>query len=247
MKKFHVDINCDVGEGVGNEESLLPLISSCNIACGGHTGNYESMTHVVKLAKEYNVLVGAHPSYPDKENFGRVTMKVEHNDLIDSIKRQIYDLEKILRTNQMELHHIKPHGALYNDLAKSEALSEVFLRAIDSYKNSVFLYLPPNSIIKRMAQSRGFRIKNEAFADRSYHQDLSLVSRKLPNAVLNNPKEVLTHLVKMVKKDKVLTIDDKEISIKADTYCLHGDTPNALQILMYLVQELPKQQIQILK
>ncbi len=247
MEGIYIDINCDVGEGIGNEADLLPLISSCNIACGGHAGNDGSMAQVVKLAKHYGVRIGAHPSYPDKENFGRFSMDIGSTELTNSIKTQIHDLKTILHKEQVTMHHIKPHGALYNDLAKNGALAELFLKAIASDRESAILYAPPGSVIAKKAIKHHFKVKLEAFADRSYNPDLSLVSRKLPNAVLNNPKIILNHLVKMVHENKVLTIDGKELPIEAQTYCLHGDTPNALQILTYLSEELPKKQIYIQK
>ena len=205
------------------------------------------MTQVVKLAKQYGVRIGAHPSYPDKENFGRFSMEIGSTDLSNSIKTQILALKTILKKEQVTLHHIKPHGALYNDLAKNEALADLFLKAIASYRESTVLYTPPDSVIAKKAIKHGFKVKLEAFADRSYNQDQSLVSRKLPNAVLNDPKVVLDHLIKMVCENKVVTIDGEESHIEAQTYCLHGDTPNALQILTYLSEELPKQQIYIKK
>ena len=247
MEGIYIDINCDVGEGIGNEADLLPLISSCNIACGGHAGDEGSMAQVVKLAKQYGVRIGAHPSYPDKENFGRFSMEIGSTELSNSIKTQILALKTILKKEKVTLHHIKPHGALYNDLAKNEALADLFLKAIAPFRDSVFLYVPPGSVIAKKALKHDFKLKLEAFADRSYNPDQSLVSRKLPNAVLNDPKVVLDHLIKMVCENKVVTIDGEESHIKAQTYCLHGDTPNALQILTYLSEELPKQQIYIKK
>lgn len=247
MEGIYIDINCDVGEGIDNEADLLPMISSCNIACGGHAGDEGSMAQVVKLAKKYGVRIGAHPSYPDKENFGRFSMDIGSTALVNSIRAQIHALKTILHKEQVSLHHIKPHGALYNDLVKNEALADLFLKAIASYSESVVLYAPPDSVIAKKAIKHGFKVKLEAFADRSYNPDLSLVSRKLPNAVLDNPKLVLDHLVKMVHENKVVTINGRESHIEAQTYCLHGDTPNALQILMYLSEELPKKQIYIQK
>lgn len=247
MKKLVIDINCDVGEGVGNEEDILPLISSCNIACGGHTGDDESMARTVALAKKYGVLIGAHPSYPDRDNFGRTTMVIEDDLLKKGIQRQINDLTTILNREQVSLHHIKAHGALYNDLAKNPALADLFLSVIEPYKSFTVLYVPPDSIIAQKAKDQGFALKYEAFADRNYNDDLSLVSRSLPSAVIRKPEAVLDHLATMVKKEKVITISGVERDLHADTYCIHGDTPNAFQILMYLSQELPKQQIYIKK
>ena len=247
MKKITIDINCDVGEGIGNEADILPLISSCNIACGGHTGDAESMARTVALAKKHGVLVGAHPSYPDCGNFGRTTMVIEDDLLKKDIQRQISDLTTILNREQVPLNHIKAHGALYNDLAKNPALADLFLSVIEPYKPSAVLYVPPDSIIALKAKEQGFSIKFEAFADRNYNDDLSLVSRRFPSAVIREPKAVLDHLVAMVEKEKVITINGVERALQADTYCLHGDTPNAFQILMYLSKELPKQQIYIKK
>ncbi len=247
MEGIFIDINCDVGEGVDNEAELLPLISSCNIACGGHAGDDESMTQVVKLAKQFKVLIGAHPSYPDRENFGRVSMDVPSNVLIGSLRAQVHGLEKIIAKEQLLMHHIKPHGALYNDLVKNGALADLFLKAIEAYKETTILYSPPRSEIAKKAIKEGFKVKFEAFADRSYNQDLSLASRELPNAVLNEPQLVLDQLVKMVNENKVFAINGAIADITVDTYCLHGDTPNALQILTYLTQELPKKQIYIQK
>ena len=126
MAKRTIDINCDVGEGVGNEEALFPLISSCNIACGGHAGSKESIVFCLELAKKYNVKVGAHPSYPDKENFGRVSMNLSDDELILGIKQQMQLFMSLCSQMNVELHHIKPHGALYNDIAKDEHLAKTF-------------------------------------------------------------------------------------------------------------------------
>ncbi|MGB5435674.1 MAG: 5-oxoprolinase subunit PxpA [Maribacter sp.] len=247
MEKRYIDINCDVGEGIGNEAGILPLVSSCNIACGGHTGDSTSMASTAKLAKEYGVHIGAHPSYPDPGNFGRISMVIDSHALMESIRQQIKTLKRILDEEHLVMHHIKPHGALYNDLVRDHELSDLFLNAIENYKDSVFLYAPFGSIIAQKAIEKGVKIKFEAFADRTYNPDLGLVSRRLPNAVLKEPQAVLDQLLTMVLKGKVMTVDGSEVPLQADTFCLHGDTPNALQILMYLSEELPKQQIYIKK
>jgi len=245
MENFVIDINCDVGEGIGNERALLPLISSCNIACGGHYGDQHTMKEVVLLAKKYKVKVGAHPSYPDPGNFGRVSMSLAADDLTSTIQDQLSSFLAILKTEQVPLRHIKAHGALYNDTAKDLIAARSYLKAISSLKKSAFLYVPFGSVIEREAVRQGFQIKREAFADRNYNIDLSLVSRKLPHAVLDNSKKVLTHLVSMVKKKQVQTFDGAILPIKADTFCIHGDTPAALQILMYLSKQLVNHNIEI--
>jgi len=245
MKKIAIDINCDIGEGIGNEKNLLTLISSCNIACGGHTGNEASMKETVRLAQFYNVKIGAHPSYPDMENFGRISKPILQEDLIRSIQRQIRGLEAVITEEKATLHHIKPHGALYNDIAKNKALAIAFLRGIAKYRTKVFLYVPFASEIEKEALKRGFRIKYEAFADRNYNADLSLVSRESPEALILDKEKVLCHVLEIVNRNIVRTLTGQEAKILADTFCIHSDTPLAFEIVSYLTEELPKQNIYI--
>lgn len=242
-----IDINCDLGEGVDNEADIMPMISSCSIACGGHAGNLETMERVVGLAMVNGVLVGAHPSYPDKENFGRVSMSISAEALKKSIKDQIESLAAVLKTKAIALNHIKPHGALYNDIAKDRGLALLFLDSVAPYKDKVVLYVPYASEIAKQAKEAGYRIKYEAFADRNYNQDLTLVSRKAPNALIQEPQEVLDHILLMANRGMVKTVTGTKIQLMADTYCIHGDSPATLQILMYLSQQLPKKQIFIKK
>ena len=240
-----IDINCDVGEGVGNEKELFPMISSCNIACGGHTGSKETIRWCLELAKEFNVKVGAHPSYPDKENFGRVSMSISDADLIKSIQTQMQLFESVRSKLNTPLHHIKPHGALYNDIAKNEQLSQAFLKSIEAFKDEVYLYLPFNSVVEKVAKNNGYKVRIEAFADRNYNNDLNLVSRNEDNALISNEEEVLKHVLRMAKDNVVKTIKNEDIAMNADTYCIHGDTPSALQILMYITEHLPEYNLQV--
>ncbi|MGX1929980.1 5-oxoprolinase subunit PxpA [Flagellimonas sp. 2504JD4-2] len=245
MEEWYIDINCDVGEGVGNESQLLPLISSCNIACGGHAGDVETMEKVVRLAQKNNVKIGAHPSYPDKLNFGRQVMSISDENLRQSIVEQLKIFDEVLKGEGGNLHHIKAHGALYNQTAKDKNLATLYLDAVDSYREDAFLYVPFGSIITKLAVERGFNIIYEAFADRNYNIDLSLVSRQLDNALIKEPEHVLKHIIPIIKKGEVVTISNERVKIKADTLCIHGDTPSALQILMYLSEELPHCGIQL--
>ncbi len=234
-----------MGEGLGNEKDLMPYISSCSIACGGHAGNSQSMLQVALLAKRHQVKVGAHPSYPDKDNFGRVSMDILPELLIDSITNQMEDFVTILKAEKIELHHIKPHGALYNDIATNTVLARTFLKAIDRYRNTAYLYVPHASVISREAKGQSFKVKHEAFGDRNYNRDLSLISRSLSEAVIHSPEKALAHIVTMLKEGQVRTLDGDIIKIIAETFCIHGDTPSALQILMYLSEELPNHNIHI--
>jgi len=243
ISKVFIDINCDVGEGIGNESDLFPHISSCNVACGGHAGDINTMSEVVQLANKFKIKVGAHPSYPDRDNFGRKSMKIEKNRLKASIRKQIEELEAILNSSNMELHHIKAHGALYNDIAVDLDLSAIYLESILAYKDHVLLYLPYGSVIEEEARKQGYKISLEAFGDRNYNEDLSLVSRDSSNAMIEEPKKVLDHIISMIVNNEVYTLNGVKMSFSADTYCIHGDTATALQILMYLSDELPKQHI----
>lgn len=239
-----IDINSDVGEGVGNETELMPLISSCNIACGGHAGNEATMRRTIQLAMKHHVKIGAHPSYPDKVNFGRKTMDIPSEDLISSIRKQLALFSNVLETEGGELNHIKPHGALYNDIARNKMLANIFLDAILEYTH-VPIYCPFGSVIENEVKNRNIMVVYEAFADRNYQKDLSLVSRTEENALIENPEEVLEHIDRMIKTGKVLTVNGEEIEILAHTFCVHGDTPSALKILTYLHKELPNYNIQI--
>lgn len=229
-----IDINCDVGEGMNNEDILMQYIQSCNIACGSHAGDEKQMQNIVSLAIEYKVKIGAHPSYPDVENFGRKTMVMEPDEFKKSIQNQINLLLKIVKEQGASLHHIKPHGALYNDLAKSDDLSLEFLNAVMPYKNMVKLYVPYNSAIEKNALKNGFSIIYEAFADRNYNEDLSLVSRQEKEALITNPNLILQNVLEMVNTQKVTTVSGKKVAIKAATFCVHSDTENAVEIVRVL-------------
>ena len=242
---FHIDINADVGEGIDNEANLMPLLSSCNIACGGHAGDLVSMTTIVKLAKRYNVKIGAHPSFPDQLNFGREIMELSSSDLYASLKHQINALQTVLYQENVDLHHVKPHGALYNLAAKDEKTARVIIEVIKSISSPIKLYAPFNSVIAKMAKKEQIEVVFEAFADRNYNADLSLVSRKNKDAILHEKETVLRHVLNMVKYQKVMSVSGVEVPIKASTFCVHGDTANAIEILKHLSGNLKKNNIQI--
>lgn len=233
-----IDINCDVGEGVGNEHDLMPYIQSCNIACGGHAGNEFLMKEVVALAIKHKVKIGAHPSYPDIENFGRRSIKISKNELSETILHQIDTLHKVVVDGGGRLNHIKAHGALYNDLAVNEALSIDFLNIIEAYKKELKLFVPFGSVIAKVAVKNGFTVVYEAFADRNYNDDLSLVSRKDKNAVITDPRIMLEHVLEVKNNGSITTISGKQMPIKANTFCLHSDTENIIESIKYLVQNL---------
>jgi len=245
MSSFSIDINVDVGEGVGNEPQLLPHVSSCNIACGGHAGDNETMQTVVKLAKQHRVKIGAHPSFPDKENFGRVVMDMSCAALYTSLKDQVEDLLSILRKAHVSLHHVKLHGALYNLAAKDKKAALIIIELMKSFVEPVKLYVPYQSVIANLAIENNIPIVYEAFADRNYNEDLSLVSRKDTNALISKKEDVFEHVLRMIKSQNVKAINGVEVPVKASTFCVHGDTKNALEILDYLNSKLPLSGIKI--
>lgn len=245
MYNFNVDINVDLGEGIGNESKLMPHISSCNIACGGHAGDVETMRTVVKLAKKYGVKIGAHPSFPDKDNFGRVPLDMPTVLLYKSIKKQVRDLLGILKDEYARLYHIKPHGALYNLAAVDEKVAKTIVEAIKSLALPIKLFVPYNSVIADLAIKNNISIKYEAFADRNYNSNLTLVSRDKKNAVITDDVELFNHVYRMITDKKVKTIDEFEVAIKADTFCVHGDNPNVVDLIKNLRKKLESKGIRI--
>lgn len=244
--QYYIDINCDVGEGVDNETFIMPYISSCNIACGGHAGNLHSMQKVVKLAKNHSVKVGAHPSFPDKNNFGRQPMQLSHKKLVETLVNQINNLKIILDREDVELHHIKPHGALYNMAAKKTSIALSVLEAVKQFTN-VKLYVPYNSVILKLAREEHIPTVIEAFADRNYNEDLSLVPRKNPQACIKDIDAVFKHVFKIISEQKVTTINGVEVALKADTFCIHGDHQNAANLVKLLAERLKEKNININK
>ena len=240
-----IAINCDVGEGVSNEHLLMPYISSCNIACGGHYGDVKTMDNTIAIAIENNVLIGAHPSFPDKENFGRKILKMNPEALQKSIESQLLFFKSRLDLVGAKMNHIKPHGALYNLITVDVATAKIFLKAIDKYAKSVFLYVPYNSVISRLAIEKNIRVVYEVFADRNYNSDLSLVSRNQENALITDAVAVFKHVVHMYQHQEVIAISGEKKPIIADTFCVHGDQEKALSILIYLSEHLKKQGIAI--
>ncbi|MDG1321978.1 MAG: 5-oxoprolinase subunit PxpA [Polaribacter sp.] len=240
-----IAINCDVGEGVFNEHLLMPFISSCNIACGGHYGDVKTMDHTIAIAIENNVLIGAHPSFPDKENFGRKIRKMTPEALQESIESQLLLFKSRLDLVGAKMNHIKPHGALYNLIAVDVVTAKIFLKAIKKYAKNTFLYVPYNSVIARLAVEKNYKVIYEAFADRNYNSDFSLVSRNLENALITDAVAVFKHVVHMYQHQEVITISGDKKPIIADTFCVHGDQENALSILVYLSENFKKQGITI--
>ena len=240
----HIHINCDLGEGGENDAELMPLISACNIACGGHSGTVESMHDTVMLAMEHNVEMGAHPSYPDKESFGRKTLSMTPENLQQSLVAQILSLKQIAEALGGKLTHIKPHGALYHDAATDEKIAQVVIDSILEFEDNFTIYAPQNSVISRLSEGK-IEVVLEAFSDRNYEENYQLVSREKPNALITKKEAVFQHLFLMFTEGKIRCENQKIIHSLASTFCLHSDTPNAVEILKYLQQRFRKKNIEI--
>ncbi|RZP11285.1 MAG: lactam utilization protein LamB [Flavobacteriales bacterium] len=237
---YSIDLNCDLGEGTGNDLFVMPLISSCSIACGGHFGNKRTIKEAIELAEKYNVKTGAHPSYLDIKFFGRKSLDISLKELQNSIRFQL-DLFFNISANST---HIKPHGALYNDLfhdlEKAEAVVEVF----KEYGN-LYVFCQPFSKLSTVLSSKKIKQIHEGFGDRVYNSDYTLSSRQNPSSVHESKKKILDQVAYLVKESSVITKDNKNIELKVQTICLHGDNKNVINIISYLIKELKQLSINV--
>jgi len=244
-----IDINCDLGEeivasdGKPVERSIMPLISSANIACGYHAGNKESIQMCVDLAVANKVAIGAHPSYNDKENFGRVFIPMQKRELIQIILEQITILGEITAAKGAKLSHVKAHGALYNAAAKTPEIAEAFTQAVSLYDKNLVMFGLPGSALETAAYEARLSFAAEAFPDRGYSDDGVLADRRLPGALITDPNTVINRAVLMAREKKVQTLLGKWINLKADTLCIHGDNPNAIALLSALKVAFQKENI----
>lgn len=224
-----VDINCDMGEGIGNDGAIMPFISSANIACGYHAGDEEIMKRTVELAMKHNVFIGAHPSYFDRENFGRTDIRLPMSEVYDLVTKQIRLLKGITESTGTSLHHVKPHGALYNMAARSKPLAAVIALAVKDVDDNLKLYGLSGSHLIREAQKIGIKSVSEVFADRTYQDDGRLTPRSNPEALINDTDKAVQQVLQMVKVGTVTTVSGKVIPIVAETICIHGDGEHALE------------------
>ncbi len=231
--KINLNINCDLGEGSPYDHLIMPYISACNIACGGHAGNPEIMKKTITLAVKNNVQIGAHPSFPDKENFGRKKMALAYKKLANTLSEQILLLKKIAENNNTSIKHVKLHGALYNLSAKSANISQLVVEVIKKIDSNFQVYTPYKSELSKVAKANNLDVVHEVFIDRNYNSDMTLVERSHQNAVIIDPIEVLDH-TNLLINNKVKTKDGSIVFIDASTFCIHGDNPNVLDILSYL-------------
>jgi len=218
-----IDLSADLGEGAPDEPEIWPLITSANVACGGHYGDIDSMTHAAQRARELGAKIGAHPSYPDRANFGRKSMVIDPLFLRVSLIEQI----NLLRDIAGQLHHVKPHGALYNDAHKDRALAEIVIDSIRAVDPATPIVCGDKSQMAAAARAAGTPVIREAFADRRYNPDGSLVSRTEPGSLLN-VDEAAAQAAMLVKEGAVIARDGSRISIPFDTICVHADMEHAV-------------------
>lgn len=231
-----IDVNCDLGEspsdiGIAHDIKLLRYVSSVSVACGGHAGDADTMRKIVAAAHQSGVSIGAHPSYPDRDNFGRSTIQMGLHELEASIHEQLQAILAVARSSGAILRHVKPHGALYHDAAQNAAIAEAVLSAIARCGIDAAVFAPPGSALSQLAPHFQFTPRIEAFADRRYQADGSLCSRKTPGAVIEDPNLAAAQALSLVRDGVVRSIDGATLRIHADTICVHSDTPNALQTL----------------
>lgn len=249
--KFHIDMNCDLGEGygafrVGNDAEVMPHITSANIACGFHAGDPVTMARTVSLAKKNNVAIGAHPSYPDIMGFGRREMQLSPEEVMSCTIYQIGALQGFAKAAGVSLQHVKPHGALYNTASEDEETSKGVVEAVRALDDELIVLAPPKSVLAKVAVEAGLRVALEFFADRAYNADGSLVSRRQPNAIVKEPREVVERVVNVIKEKKVLATNGKVVTLgEVHTICVHGDTPAAVTLVETLKKALIKAGIEV--
>jgi len=222
MSKHQIKLNADVGEGFSNDEMLMPYLTYCNIACGGHVGDRQSIKKTILLAKKYKVRIGAHLSYPDKNNFGRIRPNISKTELQNHLKFQLQNIIEVADKENISVHHIKAHGALYHDIIDIPELWAVVIESINFYFSSSVIFLPAHVRKKWNPEING-KILYEGFADRQYNTDLKLLSRKKEGAILSSAEHIISQIIKMHESKKVFTADGSWKNIEVDTICLHGD------------------------
>ena len=242
---YKIDINCDMGEGMPTDAFIMPNISSANIACGYHAGNAETIKRTIELCLQNNVATGAHPSFLDKENFGRKEQYWDDEMLYSLISEQLYIFEKIAFPMGGVMHHVKPHGALYNMAAKDKWLSRIMVKAIKDFDENLLVYGLSGSHIISEAEAIGLKAVNEAFADRTYQNDGSLTPRSQPGALITDDEMAVQQVLQMLQQKTVTTQSGTALPIKAETICIHGDGPNAVTFAQHIYPQLKAHHIAI--
>ena len=248
-KPLKIDLNCDLGESfglwqMGNDQEILPFVTSANIACGFHAGDPEIMLKTIELALENNVAIGAHPGFLDLQGFGRRNIAMTAKEVYSLVVYQVGALQGFLTAVGGKLHHVKPHGALYNMAAVNKEMSLAIANAIaDVSKGDAILYGLSGSELINAGSEVGLKVMNEVFSDRTYQEDKTLTSRKQEDALITDPTEAIEQVLKMIQDGTVITTTGKEIALKADTVCIHGDGITALDFAKNIREKLQQENI----
>jgi UPF0271 protein len=243
--KLSVDLNADLGEGSGYDEELFELISSASIATGFHAGDADTMHAAISAAKARGVAVGAHPSFWDRENFGRKELKVSAGEVFDAVKFQLGIFQAIAAAAGVQPNHVKPHGALYNMAVRDQQLADAIARAIASVDPKLILFAPDNSELARAGEKLRLQVAREVFADRNYLNDGWLVPRTRPDALLHDPKEAAQRILRMLREGKVRSVEGRDVDVRGETICVHGDTPGAVEFARELRTQLEHEGVKI--
>lgn len=243
---MHVDLNADLGEGAPDDAELLSLVTSANIACGGHAGDARLMQATVRAALARGVAVGAHPSYADREHFGRRELQLSPDDVRAEVLYQVGALDALVRAAGGRLHHVKPHGALYNQAARDPVPADAIAQAVRAIDPGLALYGLAGSELLRAAERAGLRSVAEVFADRGYQADGSLVPRSQPGALIEDTGEAVARTLRMVREGVVQAVTGETVPLRAQTVCLHGDGPHALAFARALREALTEAGVQLL-
>jgi UPF0271 protein len=240
-----IDLNCDMGEvpeaiADGTQESLMPFLTSVNIACGGHAGNEKTMAATIEQALRWKLAIGAHPGYADRANFGRVELDIAPEEVADSVFQQVQTLAKIAASLDLRLTHVKPHGALYNQAVRNRALAAAIAKGVARWSREVVLVGLAGSLMLEVFRGAGFAVAAEAFADRRYQADGTLLSRNFADALIRDPAEAARQALSLTKNRCVIANDGSVIVVNAQTICIHSDTPGAVEIAKAVASGLRK-------
>ena len=247
---MRIDLNCDMGESfgaytLGYDDQAMPYVTSINVACGFHASDPDNMAKTVQLAQKHGIAVGAHPGYPDLVGFGRRNMALTAEEVKNAVIYQIGALDSFCKANGIGLQHVKAHGALYNTAEKDLSVASAIARAIKAVNPSLFMVCLANSQMVVAAKQEQIPYVEEAFADRAYTDEGSLVSRKIVGSVIHDIDQVVARVVQMVTKKTVVTISGNEIPIQAQTICVHGDTPGAVGMVKAIRHALENENVKL--
>jgi len=249
--KIQIDINCDLGESygefkVGYDAEIMPHITSANVACGFHAGDPMTIAQTISIAKKHKVAIGAHPGFPDLMGFGRREMRLSDEEIKNYIIYQVGALQGFAKTMGLNLQHVKPHGALYNMALINENFSKAIVKAVKAINDKLIIFAPPDTVLAKIAIKKGLRVAFEFFADRAYNPDGTLLSRKYSNAIIQEPRKVVQRTFKVIENGTVLAANGEIVQLgKVHTICVHGDTPNAVELVTIVRKELAKKNVSV--